>query len=227
VVLGLLCAPLHAQINTDRMMSVGRTALYFEDYVLSIQYFNQVIGAKPYLYEPYFYRAVAKLSLEDYIGAEQDCNNAIERNPFVVNAYQVRGLSLVYQGRYEEAAGDFRKGLKLDSENRPLRHNLILCLARDGRKEEAMLETDTLLASAPKYAPAMAMRSDLLWEQGDSVAALEWMEKAIGDDSPSRCDAGPHGTLPGGRGGYGPCHLHRSHQCGCIHNPCHDTLLPQ
>ena len=180
VVLGLLCAPLHAQINTDRMMSVGRTALYFEDYVLSIQYFNQVIGAKPYLYEPYFYRAVAKLSLEDYIGAEQDCNSAIERNPFVVNAYQVRGLSLVYQGRYEEAAGDFRKGLKLDSENRPLRHNLILCLARDGRKEEAMLETDTLLASAPKYAPAMAMRSDLLWEQGDSVAALEWMEKAIG-----------------------------------------------
>ena len=31
-----------AQINTDRMMDIGRNALYFEDYVLSIQYFNQV-----------------------------------------------------------------------------------------------------------------------------------------------------------------------------------------
>ena len=88
-VLWLMCAPLQAQINTDRMMSVGRTALYFDDYVLSIQYFNQVINAKPYLSEPYFYRAVAKLSLEDYRGAEQDCNSSISRNPFVVNAYQV------------------------------------------------------------------------------------------------------------------------------------------
>ena len=32
-----------AQINTDRVMAIGRNALYFEDYVLSIQYFNQVI----------------------------------------------------------------------------------------------------------------------------------------------------------------------------------------
>ena len=31
----MLFAPLQAQINTDRMMSVGRTALYFDDYVLS------------------------------------------------------------------------------------------------------------------------------------------------------------------------------------------------
>ena len=30
----MLLTPLHAQINTDRMMSVGRTALYFDDYVL-------------------------------------------------------------------------------------------------------------------------------------------------------------------------------------------------
>ena len=42
-----------AQINTDRVMTIARNALYFEDYVLSIQYFNQVINAKPYLYEPF------------------------------------------------------------------------------------------------------------------------------------------------------------------------------
>ena len=38
-----------AQVNTERVMLIGRNALYFEDYVLAIQYFNQVIGAKPYL----------------------------------------------------------------------------------------------------------------------------------------------------------------------------------
>jgi len=178
-VLWLMCAPLQAQINTDRMMSVGRTALYFDDYVLSIQYFNQVINAKPYLAEPYFFRAVAKFYLEDYRGAEQDCNSCISRNPFVVNAYQVRGLTRVYQERYEEAIKDFRAGLRLDPDNNGLRHNLILCLARSGNNEEAMLATDTLLTTSPRYAPAMAMRSDLLWEQGDSAGALEWVNKAL------------------------------------------------
>ena len=57
-----------SQINTDRVMTIGKNALYFEDYVLSIQYFNQVIGAKPYLAEPYFYRGLAKMNLDDYQG---------------------------------------------------------------------------------------------------------------------------------------------------------------
>ena len=39
-----------AQFRTDRLIDVGRSALYYEDYVLSIQYFNQVILVKPYLY---------------------------------------------------------------------------------------------------------------------------------------------------------------------------------
>lgn len=177
--LWVLCAPVKAQINTDRMMSMGRTALYFDDYVLSIQYFNQVINAKPYLAEPYFYRAIAKLSLEDYRGAEQDCSSALSRNPFVVNSYQVRGLARVYQERYADAINDFREGLRLDPGNSSMRHNLILCLARNGQEDEAIKAADTLLMSSPKYAPAMAMRSDLLWEQGDSTGALEWVNKAL------------------------------------------------
>lgn len=178
----LLPLTLHAQINTDRMMTVGRNALYFDDYILSIQYFNQVINAKPYLYEPYFYRAIAKLSLEDWRGAEQDCNSSIERNPFVVNSYQVRGLALAYQQKYGQACADFRKGLSLDPEDRSLRHNLILCLAHDGHLDEALAQTDTLLRSWPKYAEGIAMRSDLLWEKGDSSASVECIDKAVSLD---------------------------------------------
>ena len=36
----------YAQFNTDRLVMVGRSALYYEDYVLSIQYFNQAINAR-------------------------------------------------------------------------------------------------------------------------------------------------------------------------------------
>ena len=90
----LLCGnAMHAQINTDQVLNIGRNALYFEDYILSIQYFNQVIAAKPYLAEPYFFRAVAKINLEDYRGAEEDATLCIERNPFITDAYQVRGVA--------------------------------------------------------------------------------------------------------------------------------------
>ena len=88
----VISGSISAQINTDRVMEIGRNAIYFEDYVLSIQYFSQVISAKPYLSEPYFYRGLAKMNLEDYQGAEEDCSLSIERNPFVASAYQVRGL---------------------------------------------------------------------------------------------------------------------------------------
>ena len=81
-----------AQLNTDRITAIGRNALYFDDYVLSIQYFNQVIKLKPYLSEPYLLRAIAKIQLGDYTGAELDCNAAIERNPFQPGAYYTRGF---------------------------------------------------------------------------------------------------------------------------------------
>ena len=82
----------NAQFNTDRLVMIGRSALYYEDYVLSIQYFNQAISAKPYLYEPWFFRGVAKFYLDDFRGAESDCTQAIERNPYVVTIYELRGL---------------------------------------------------------------------------------------------------------------------------------------
>ena len=37
----------YAQINTDRMMNIARNALAYDDYVLSISYFNLVINYKP------------------------------------------------------------------------------------------------------------------------------------------------------------------------------------
>ena len=91
------CSKCFAQYNTDRLVTVGRSALYYEDYVLSIQYFNQAISAKPYLFEPWYYRAIAKYYLDDYAGAENDCTEAIHRNPYVVGIYELRGLCRIQQ----------------------------------------------------------------------------------------------------------------------------------
>ena len=107
-----------AQINTDQVMQIGRNALYFEDYVVSIQYFNQVISAKPYLAQPYFFRALAKFNLDDLRGADQDVTMAIERNPFITDAYELRGVIRQNLGQDSLAIADYAHALTLLPENK-------------------------------------------------------------------------------------------------------------
>ena len=116
IVFILLFFPLSlwAQYNTDRLVMIGRSALYYEDYVLSIQYFNQAISAKPYLFEPWYYRAIAKYYLDDFAGAENDCTEAINRNPYVVRIYELRGLyrHCPQQVRYDDSRARSRSCLR-------------------------------------------------------------------------------------------------------------------
>lgn len=115
--------PAVAQINTDQVLRIGRNNLYFEDYVLSIQYFNQVINVKPHLAQPYFLRAIAKLNLDDFQGAENDASLAIERNPFITDAWEVRGVARQNLGKNRDAIEDYNQALEMLPENRGLLYN--------------------------------------------------------------------------------------------------------
>lgn len=168
-----------AQINTNRVMTIGKNALYFEDYVLSIQYFNQVINAKPYLAEPYFYRGLAKMNLDDFSGAEADCTEAIARNPFVPNTYQVRGISRIHQENFKGAIQDYEKALKLDPENIGLWHNLTLCRMREKDYAAAKADIDTLIRISPRYTDAYLMRTEVSLKQKDTLQAMSDADKAI------------------------------------------------
>lgn len=168
-----------SQINTDQVMNIGRNALYFEDYILSIQYFNQVIKAKPYLAEPYFYRAVAKLELEDYKGAEEDCTLAIERNPFIIDAYQVRGIARQTLKDPQGAIADYEAGLKQLPEHKVFLMNKAVC--EESLKEYKKAESTyaKLLQVYPKYENAYMGRAQLRLSEGDTVSALSDINKSI------------------------------------------------
>ena len=168
-----------AQFNTDRLITIGRSALYFEDYVLSIQYFNQAIAVKPYLYEPWFFRGVAKYYLDDFAGAEADCSMAIERNPYVTNSYELRGLSRIRLGKYQEAAADYTIALKYDPENQGFWHNRVLCYIRGKDYERALGQLDTMSSRWPKYADAWSMRAEVYMEQEDTTKAAEALDKCL------------------------------------------------
>lgn len=180
--LGFQCSTCRAQFNTERLLTIGRSALYFEDYVLSIQYFNQAIQAKPYLYEPWFFRGVAKYNLDDFTGAEHDCTEAIARNPYVVSLYELRGLCRIQQKKYVEAAADYTVALRYDPMNRNHWHNRVLCRLRAQDYDTALSELDTIIGRWSRHAPAYAMQADVYMQQHDTLKAVASLEKSLDID---------------------------------------------
>lgn len=172
-----------AQLNTDRITSIGRNALYFEDYVLSIQYFNQVIKLKPYLSEPYQLRAIAKIQLSDYQGALRDCNAAIERNPFQPGAYYTRGYIYRQLGEFEKAEKDFTEALIFSPENKT--YMLLRADTRAQLKhyEEARADIDHLLRREPEEASLHFERGVICLQQKDTTCALTEFNATVKYDS--------------------------------------------
>ena len=173
------CSKCLAQFNTDRLVMIGRSALYYEDYVLSIQYFNQAISMKPWLYEPWFFRGVAKFYLDDFRGAESDCSEAIERNPYVVSAYELRGLCRINQKKYHEAVRDYDRALRYDPDNQGLWHNRILCLIQEKNYDLALAQIDTMSARWSKYARAYAMQAEVYLLKQDTTKAVKSLDKSL------------------------------------------------
>lgn len=169
----------YTQINTEQVLRVGQNALYFDDYMLSIQYFNQVIQAKPYLAQPYFFRAIAKLNLEDYAGAKDDATLAIERNPFITDAYEVRGVALQNMGRLEEAVADYDKALSMLPENKGILFNKALAEEELKNYDIAQECYTQLLKAHPRFDSGYIGRARLYLAQCDTVSALADLDKAI------------------------------------------------
>ena len=180
-VLILAAAPAAAaQINTDQVLRVGQNALYFEDYMLSIQYFNRVIQAKPYLAQPYFFRAIAKLNLEDYNGAETDASKAIELNPFLTDAWEVRGVARQNLGKNADAIADYDHALQLIPRNRQLLFNKALAQSDIDDYEGADSTFSALLTYYPGFDSGLLGRARLNLSRSDTVAAVADIDKAIG-----------------------------------------------
>lgn len=183
-----------AQWNTERILTIGRNALYFEDYVLSIQYFNQVIKIKPYLAEPYMYRAMAKIQLGDDKGAETDATEAIERNPFLPQAYYIRGFARRRLKLYQDAVNDFSKAYEFSPNSLNLLLNRMDAFIRLEDYESAMRDLETYMKLSPKptnlyYEKGfiqLAMKDTLGAEDSfnqyiklDSTSSLGWSARAL------------------------------------------------
>lgn len=184
-----------AQYNTDRLMITGRSALYYEDYVLSIQYFNQVLNAKPYLFEPWFFRAVAKFYLDDFTGAEADVSEAINLNPYIDDLYELRGITRIKQGRYADAISDYDLSLAINPRNQTIWFNRALCRVENEDYAQAQLDLDTIIGKWGRMGNAYTLKAEVFLMQKDTVAAVDWLEKSLDIDPYNAAAWSARGTI--------------------------------
>ncbi len=168
-----------AQFNTDRIIANGRVALYYKDYFLSIQYFNQVIKVKPYLAEPYMYRAFAKLYLDEYTGAESDCTLALDLNPFLPEAYTARAYARMGQLKYEDAIADLTKAMEFSPDNVSLLTTRGAAYAEHKDNDAAMQDYGMAIKKDPKNKYTYYERGRLYFTMNDTIAALNDFTKVI------------------------------------------------
>ena len=169
----------YAQVNAEQVLTIGRNVLSMDDYMLAIQYFNQAIKAKPYLSEPYFFRALAKLNLDDYAGAEADCDIAILNNKFKTEAYKLRGFARQVQGKDSLAIEDYNIGLTYNPLDKNFLFYKALALTQLKKYDEADSTFNVLLRQYPKFDSGFTARARLELEKKDTTAALDNIEKAL------------------------------------------------
>lgn len=172
-----LCAS--AQINIERTLDSGRSALFYDDYVLAIQYFNQVIEVKPRMAEPYMLRALAKYNLDDFHGAEADATAALQRNPFLPDAWEVRAVARQNMGRHAEAVEDYRGALRQMPLNLHYLFNMAIAQSEAGMKEAADSTFTVLLREHPRYANGFVGRAQLRLARGDTLDATADLTQAL------------------------------------------------
>ena len=174
---------LKAQLNTDKLLNVGANALYFKDYVLSIQYFNQVIKAKPFLDKPYLYRAIAKINLEDYTGALADLETVIEKNEFIPIAYYARGFVYNRLQKYDLAENDLTRALDLSPENTTYLICRLESFDYQKKYEEELQDLNFLLSKLGSVSELSLEKGRVLVISGDTLGAFNTMDKLVQKDS--------------------------------------------
>lgn len=170
---------LLAQTNTDGVITIGRNALYYEDYALSIQYFNEAIQAKPYLYEPYYFRAVAKYYLGDYYGAVEDCSASIDRDPFVDDCYKLRAINYIMVGKYHNAIDDYRHLINQQSDSKDFWYNMVLCQTQLDSLNNADKLLDTMIVKWPNYARCYLLKAQIAMQRKDTTSADTLLDHAL------------------------------------------------
>ncbi len=113
----------------------------------------------------------------DWAGAEAEIKCALGLNPKAVDALQQYSMSLILQGRFDEAIATMTRALETDPLSLFINAYLGMILLNAHQTERAIEQCQKTLELDPHYLPALGFLAMAYEQQGDYAAAIAAVEK--------------------------------------------------
>jgi tetratricopeptide (TPR) repeat protein len=126
-----------------------------------------------------YFVAAAHFRAGDLDGVEQAIDQALERHPHLARAHRLRGLTLVAQGRHEEALGALTRALEGGREMPQAALDLGQLLLERGKAREAAKEFERALHWLPDTTDVHYALATALFAEGQPDAAEARLERAL------------------------------------------------
>lgn len=168
-----------SQLNTDQYFYIGRSRIYFGNYVSAIENLNIVIKLRPNLPEPYYYRGMAKHYIDDFRGAKNDYDKALDIKPFYPEAYMYRGMANYELKNYKEALNDYSKALEYKTDDQAIYNNRGITKAAMEDIDGAIADYSKAIELDPLVANTYLNRSSAKQMKSDLDGAIKDCDAAI------------------------------------------------
>jgi len=144
----------------------------------ALTYVNQSLKCPVKYNSAYLVKARVLNMLKRYDQAYSAALDAEKYFGKFVSVYSTKAGILEQMGRYSEAAEAFRQSDRFHSSDW-VRHQIINCLIKAGKPEEALKETGRLLAMVPNDPDVFRLRSSIYKQLKNYPAALKDLDKVI------------------------------------------------
>jgi len=125
---------------------------------------------------------------KDFDGAERQCRKALKLNPKNTEVLGTLSITLLRQGKSDEAIRCWTEVIRLEPNNIDAHYNLGLAMSRQGKFDEAIKHWLEVVRLKPDHVEAHSNLGSILFEKGMLKEAMDHLFKAIRLD-PNNTDA--------------------------------------
>lgn len=157
----------------------GQNAQERGDLDSAVRYYTNAISADATLFQAYYQRAVALLTLTRISEAEADFRKVIELKPDFARAHRGLGLALLDQNKTDEAKPQLSRAIELDPKITGVRIYLASAMIKSGENTEAIAVLQTAIAQGETDSLAHALLGVALERAGKTDEALDHYSRAV------------------------------------------------
>jgi tetratricopeptide (TPR) repeat protein len=178
------------------VFGLGRAALARRDYTAAIAHFEQALAIDPAASVVHYplalaYRGAGALDKAQAHLLPQGTGELKPADPLLDEvdaslespvAYEIRGARALAAGKWDDAAGLFRKGVELQPGEPSMRHKLATALAMKGDIDGALAELHETIRRTPSFTKSHYSLGLLQAERGQPAQAIDQFTTALGYD---------------------------------------------